>query len=82
MSETQIIFTMIPSDAGDVVQIAAVGGTYRLRADFRARGYNYSGDLGWTKTIRMADAKDETSWMQTVTDCIVIVRNRLVYRSA
>ena len=80
MADEQIIFSMTPRNGN--VEIAAVGGTYRLRSEFKARGYQYSGDLGWTKTVAMADAKGETDWMQTVTDCIVIVRNRLVYRSA
>ena len=80
MADEQIIFSMTPRNGA--VEIAAVGGTYRLRSEFKARGYQYSGDLGWTKTVAMADAKGETDWMQTVPTCVVLVSNRLVFRAA
>lgn len=82
MTDKQITF-YVDGDKTDpkMLNIRATGGTFRIKDDFSARGFSWTGSE-WTKSQVAASAKPDADWMRTVSDCRVFVGSRLVHTGA
>lgn len=67
--------------APSTLNIRATGDTYRIKDDFKARGFTWSG-TEWTKSQLAAAAKPDADWFRTLTDCRVFVGGRLMHTRA
>lgn len=63
------------------LNMRATGDTYRLREEFKARGFSWTG-TEWTKSQPATAAKPDADWFLTVADCRVFVGGRLMHTGA
>lgn len=82
MATKQITFYISGDKATPAaINIRATGDTYRIKDEFKARGFVFGAD-GWEKTQPVATSKPDADWVKSVANCQVFVGGRLMHTGA
>jgi hypothetical protein len=82
MTDSHIHFYIDADKASPaMINIRATGGTFRIKDDFKTRGFTWTGSE-WTKSQVAATSKPDADWVRSVSDCRVFVGGRLVHTGA